>query len=120
MLTPDEALYGAAYRVVFERCNPDACVSEENLLRIQQIAANITSWASRQPRHARDAYLRATPEIVKRAVDRLENVKRAGQMIEALKDLPVPPAVLASGPGPEQAIVLEDQPQTTVEPAAEQ
>lgn len=120
MLTPDEALYGAAYRVVFERCNPDACVSEEDRLRIQQIAVYITSWASEQPRHVRDAYLRATPEIVKRAVDRLENIKRASQMIEAMKGLPVPPVVPNPDPVPEQAVMLEDQPQTAGEPASEQ
>ena len=86
-----DVLYGVAYKIVYERCDPDNCTTIERLYVVQEIASKIVEWASKQPIEISTAYLRAAPEVVKRAADVVENNLRAKQMIEARRILPEPP-----------------------------
>lgn len=91
-LSPEDARYSAAYQIVFERCNPDNCVSEERLREIEVIADKIVKWADHQSPDVLTAYIRAVREIIKRAEARYENHVRYNQLIATRKALPEPPA----------------------------
>ena len=90
-LSKEDALYGAAYKVMFERCDPDSCATPDQLATVQFSVDRVLVWASTQLAEVAAAYLRAAPEIVKRASDRVENNLRAIQMTAVLSQLPQPP-----------------------------
>lgn len=91
MLTEADALYGAAYQVLFERADPDACVTREIKAVLDANLAAVSEWARTQPPDVAAAYQRAITDIAKRASDRVENNERARQMMLTRKSLPTPP-----------------------------
>ena len=92
MLSKEDALYGAAWKVLYERLDPDGCVSREKLTSTMTVMAKIASWVETQPSEIRAAYDRAKVDIMKRANDVLENNERATQMADVFAALPKPPA----------------------------
>ncbi len=91
MLSQADALYGAAYNVLFERLDPDACVKREKHKEILSIAASINEWIATQPIEIVNAYRRAMTDVMRRATGVLENNERAALMREARSTIPVPP-----------------------------
>ena len=92
MLSKEDALYGAAWKVLYERLDPDGCVSREKMASAMTAMAKIASWVETQPSEIRAAYDRAKVDIMKRANDVLENNERATQMAVVFAALPKPPA----------------------------
>lgn len=91
-LSRSKAMYGAAYQIVFERCNPNNCTSPATLAGIKRIAEKILAWAEDQPDpQVIAAYKKAVPEIVKRSEVQLDNHIRYTQLVAARMNLPVPP-----------------------------
>ena len=87
-----DAMWGAAYSVVFERVNnPDRCVTRELRDAIQPILNSIAEWAGSQSPEICAAYRRAVVDIGKRADDVLENNDRRRRMNEIRNTLPLPP-----------------------------
>jgi hypothetical protein len=70
------ALYGAAYRVVFERLAPDHC-DVAVWPQFNARAEVLRKWAESQTQLTRQAYELAIDDIVARAATRVENVRRA-------------------------------------------
>ncbi len=91
MLTEADALYGAAWQVLYERLDPDGCVNRDaNAKRIDR-SAGIAEWIATQPADVATAYRRALAAIADRAEKVLENNERAAQQREARRAIPVPP-----------------------------
>lgn len=90
-IPPEDVLYGAAYRVLFERADPDSTTTRERMTVVSAILDGVITWAADQPADVSLAYLRAVGDIGKRAEDTLENNERARQMHEAMNTLPRPP-----------------------------
>ncbi len=93
MLTEADALYGAAYQVLFERLDPDRCINHEIYEQLRSRATTIDSWISEQSVEVGAAYRRAMAEIRLRASQVLENCERGRQQQEARRSIPVPPEV---------------------------
>lgn len=91
-LTEDDALWGAAYRVVFERVgNPHNCKAPEELVVLSQTIADIRAWSrDLEPAHAR-AYERAAVAVLSEAKTMVENTLRAQRMMTLYATLPKPP-----------------------------
>lgn len=86
-----EALYGAAYQVLYERLDPDGCTNRAaNEVRLVRTAL-IGPWIEAQAADVAAAYRRALVDITKHAEGVLENNERAAQMREARSTIPVPP-----------------------------
>jgi hypothetical protein len=83
-------LYGAAYKVVFERLNPDGCGTAE-WPALCSTAEVLRKWAETQEPQLREVYERAIDDNVERALGRVENMRRAFRMNEVYPDLPKPP-----------------------------
>jgi hypothetical protein len=90
-LPEDEVLFAGAYRVVFERFDPDNCINPLHLEGIDSQAVKIAAWTDTQTAEVKNAYLRAIQEVRKRAADRLENQQRAAACLGAYASIPKPP-----------------------------
>jgi hypothetical protein len=90
-LPEDEVLHMGAYRVVFERFDPDNCINPLHLEGIDSQAVKISAWADTQSHEVKKAYLRAIQEVRQRAVTRLENQQRALAGLDAYASIPKPP-----------------------------
>jgi hypothetical protein len=90
-LPEDEVLYAGAYRVCFERFDPDNCVTATHLEGVDAKAVKIAAWTDTQSPEVKTAYLRAIQEVRKRAADRLENQQRAVACLSAYDSIPKPP-----------------------------
>lgn len=90
-LSPSDLLHAGAYRVCFERFNPDACITDQHLAGIDAAATKMLVWAQGQPDVIREAYQRAIQDVRGRAVTRFENEKRGMACVEAYKTIPKPP-----------------------------
>ena len=86
-----DAHHGAAYKVLYERWDPDGCITADKLAALTAKADAVKAWAAGQVPIIKDAYLRAADEIVKRATAILENNSRAAQMLNLSKSIPRPP-----------------------------
>lgn len=91
MLSEADALYGAAYQVLFERVDPDACATREIKAVLDAELVKVSEWAKTQPPDVAAAYQRASADIATRAAERLENNERARQMTLTRKSIPTPP-----------------------------
>jgi hypothetical protein len=89
-----QVLYGAAYKVLYERLDPDGCVDDARHSVLLIEADGVLKWAASQSLGVREAYRRAAKAIVTRAETTLENNRRARQMTAAMQTLPRPPASL--------------------------
>ena len=90
-LSQADVLYGGAYRVCFERLDPDNCVSQDMLASIDKKIEKITVWAQTQSDEIKTQYVRALAEVRKRAETRAENVARGAAMVNSYKEIPKPP-----------------------------
>lgn len=90
-LSEHDALFGAAYQVLFERLDPDGCIDETANAKRMERTVMIENWIDQQSGAVLLAYRRALTEISNRAALVLENNIRARQQMEARKNLPVPP-----------------------------
>lgn len=84
------AYYGAAYRVVLERLNPDGCGPDE-WPHVVGRAEVLRTWAALQEQPVRAAYERAITDVVKRAAARIENANRGLRMAALYEQIPKPP-----------------------------
>lgn len=89
-LPQSELLYAAAYRVCFEKFDPDNCVTKMHLEAVCQTYDKIIEWANSQDQLIKDAYIRAANEVKQRAADRLENHERAMAAMAAFESIPKP------------------------------
>jgi hypothetical protein len=96
-LTEDDKLYGAAFKVVYERLNPDACGPSE-WPKLCATAEVMRTWAREQEPAVRRAYERAIdgedpryPGMMQRAAARVENVRRGVIMTDAYNSIAKPP-----------------------------
>jgi len=90
-MSQSDVLYGAAYRVVFDRLDPDGCCTTELLSAVLIESARIAEWARTQEPTVASAYLRALPEIETRARDVHENNQRHLALTGAFEAIPKPP-----------------------------
>lgn len=94
-LSNEDVMFGAAYRVVFERVNPDACNDQRARIAIACKITMMAEWVKLQPEPVAQAYTRAFGEIEKRADAVLENNLRHQQQIEAYGVIAKPPDIPA-------------------------
>lgn len=80
LLAPEDALYGAAYQILFATVDPDACISKERLDFVNNYCARCLAWAEIQAPDVKRAYQRATVDIKTRATTQYWNVIRSLQM----------------------------------------
>jgi hypothetical protein len=92
--TEEDARYGAAWKVCFERMLPDKCVTPTLYAEAARLKDRILSWALEQAPEVRAAYEKAAPEIEKRARHRLMDARRGHMLSLAQATLPVPPTDL--------------------------
>ena len=95
LLTEEErgvlALYGAAYKVVFERLAPDA-VDPGTWSTLEASARAISEWAaSLEDEQLREVYIRAIDDVVERGAGVVENTRRSLRMISLYSEIPKPP-----------------------------
>jgi hypothetical protein len=91
-LSESDALYGAAFRVVFERVgNPDQCASGEQLAVLSRVVADVRAWAPSQAPDVARAYERAAVDVLERAKTVVENTRRALLMMALYGTIPKPP-----------------------------
>lgn len=91
VLSPSDLLHAGAYRVCYERFDPDNCTTRQHLAAIDHLAIAINQWAEDQPDGVKTAYLLASADVRKRAIDRLENQERGMACAQAYVDIPKPP-----------------------------
>lgn len=91
MLSDEDARYGVAYNVLYERLAPTYCVNQEHLSHLRSELGKIMSWANNQIPEVRVAYQRASPEIEQCAVSVVDNNERAAKLLGVKKTFPVPP-----------------------------
>jgi hypothetical protein len=92
--TEDDARYGAAWKVCFERLLPDRCDTAEAYAEVLRKRDLILKWARTQIPEVCAAYAKAAPEIEERARKVLANTRRGHMLRLASTTLPVPPADL--------------------------
>jgi hypothetical protein len=90
-LSVGKVLYGAAYKVLYERLDPDGCVDDDRHLALVAATGEVLAWAATQAQDVRDAYRKAAKDVVARAETTLENNRRARQMTAAMRTMPKPP-----------------------------
>lgn len=90
-LSRNNALYGAAYHVLFGRKCPDYCHTREHLKELRDDLAIVMAWAETQSDDVAGAYKRAATDIEKRAVSFVENNERAAHMRSIRDSIPKPP-----------------------------
>ena len=83
-------LYGAAYRVVFERLNPDNCQISD-WPRLTARAEVLRKWIAGQDQPMRQAYEFAIDDVIERAASRVENVRRALLITSVYQKIDKPP-----------------------------
>jgi hypothetical protein len=84
------ALYGASYRVVMERLNPDGC-GVASWPALCAGADELRSWAATQEQPLREAYELAITDNVERASAVVENQRRGARMSDLYETIPRPP-----------------------------
>ena len=94
-LTEADALYGAAWKVCYERSDPDASTNELERARTAASLGEVAKWAHAQSPEVCAAYRRAVTDISIRADQVLENNVRARQQQAAFEAIPKPPGPAA-------------------------
>lgn len=90
-LTEDVALYGAAYRVVFELVgNPDNCATPELLAVLGRTVLDVRAWSRTQDAPVARAYERACVDVLERAKTVVENTLRYQHMMTLYATIPRP------------------------------
>jgi hypothetical protein len=84
------ALYGAAYKVVYERLSPDNC-NRESWPALCATAEVLSTWAAAQEQPLRQCYERAIADVVERASACVENQRRGVRLAAVYDDIPKPP-----------------------------
>lgn len=92
-LSEDDALYGAAWKVCYERLDPDGCSTPELRSVLAGKAGAIREWSATQAPDVKFAYGRAAADVATRADQVLENNERARRMSVAFAAIPRPPAL---------------------------
>jgi hypothetical protein len=90
-LRHEDVLYGAAYRILFEKFDPRNCVTKLHLDAIDNISVIVANWAEKQDKEIQIAYIKAVKDVRKEAADRFENHERAIAMAMMIKKIPYPP-----------------------------
>ena len=95
LLTEEErgilALYGAAYKVAFERLAPDA-VDPGTWSALEATAHSMREWAANlEDEQLREVYARAIDDVVERGAGVVENTRRSLRMISLYSEIPKPP-----------------------------
>lgn len=92
-LTEEDAIYGAAYRVIFERLgNWQNCTTAEQLVAVSASVAAIREWSRSQESGVARAYERAAVLYLGEARKMVENTQRAQRMQALYATIPRPPA----------------------------
>ena len=95
LLTEEErgvlALYGAAYKVAYERLAPEA-VNPGTWPTLEATANSMREWiASLEDLKLREIYYRALDDVVRLGADTVENTRRALRMVSLYNEIPKPP-----------------------------
>jgi hypothetical protein len=83
-------VHGAAFRWMFEQCNPGSCSTREGLIEIETKVSDALAWTKNQPDHVRDAYEWAAAQTLATARDRLEIFDNSRAVSVAYESLPKP------------------------------